>query len=58
MASEKYTFIRRQGKSVRRCSHGWEYGYWLIDDRTGEKLFTRVGIARTMDAALRRLEAI
>lgn len=57
MTGEKST-IRRQGKSVRRCSHGWEYGYWLIDDRTGEKLFTRVGIARTMDAALRRLEAL
>lgn len=54
----EFGHLRSQGKAARRCKHGYEYGYWAVDDTDDSRYFLRVGIARTMDAALRRLESL
>lgn len=47
---------RRQGRGTRRGPRGWEYGYWMVNDKSDARQFHRVGLARTMQAALKHLE--
>lgn len=50
--------LRRQGAGARRGKRGWEYGYWMVDDKTDTRVFQRVGFARTMEAALKHVEKL
>lgn len=50
--------LRKQAAGARRGTRGWEYGYWMVDDKTDARVFVRVGLARTMNAALKHVEKL
>lgn len=58
MSAEPVPSLRRQAKAARRCRLGYEYGYWMVNDKTDERVYVRIGIARTMQSALKRLESL
>lgn len=58
MSAASAPTLRRQGAGVRRGRRGWEYGYWMVNDKTDERIFLRVGLARTMVAALKHVEKL
>lgn len=49
---------RKQGAGVRQGTRGWEYGYWMVNDKTDAREFRRVGLARNMQSALRHMEKL
>ena len=56
MSAELAPSLRRQAKAARRCRLGYEYGYWMVNDKTDAREFQRVGLARNMQSALKHLE--
>lgn len=49
---------RRQGAGVRRGARGWEYGFWMVNDKTDARMFLLKGYARNMQLAMRYMEKL
>ncbi len=58
MSAASALILRKQGAGARRGPRGWEYGYWMVNDKTDAREFRRVGLARNMQAALKHVEKL
>lgn len=50
--------LRKQAKAARRCRHGYEYGHWMVHDKDDTRIFVRVGISRTLQMAMSKLDRL
>lgn len=48
---------RLKCKAVRVCAWGYEYGYYVMNG-DGARAFTRVGVSRTYDSAVIKLDKL